>query len=154
MTVNTALSQYGTADLPANTAVVDVDVAHAGPKGQTTAQAALVSLGGGGGGGGLTASFITTGAPFVSAEPANASGTITAGGVAQNAFAANAARRGWAVQNQSSEYLYTRSGAAATADQNSVRIAPGQEYIGDFISGGIVSIIGATTGSPFWAREW
>ena len=96
----------------------------------------------------------STGSPYVTA-PSNLSSTITVGGAAQTAIGAAVAAKGWAVQNQSSDYLYVRQdGTAAAANQNSLRIAPGQLYVADFVTSSAVSIIGPTTGQAFWARAW
>lgn len=100
---------------------------------------------------------VTAGA--AQAEATSRSGTITLGGTAQELMPAGASRTGWAIQNQSSADLYVRSrGAAgttnATADQNSIRVGPGVYYAADYISPNAMSVLGATTGQAFWAREW
>lgn len=84
------------------------------------------------------------------------SGTVTSGGTAQTIIASNAARKGFEIQNQSTGDMYFSTLAVAVQGQPSVRIAPGQLYetpLGG--SGtGAVSLIGATTGQAFAAREW
>ncbi len=84
------------------------------------------------------------------------SGTITTGGTAQTIIASNAARKGFEIQNQSTGDLYFSTLATAIQGQPSVRVAPGQLYetpIGG-AGTGAVSLIGATTGQAFAAREW
>lgn len=86
----------------------------------------------------------------------NKSGTIAAGGVAQTAIAANAARMGFYIQNASSGDLWISSLTTAVAASPSLRIPAGQLYeppqFG--VPSGAISIIGATTGQAFTAREW
>lgn len=84
------------------------------------------------------------------------SGTITAGGTAQNAIASNAARKGFEIQNQSSGNLWFSTLAAAVTSQPSVLLPPGALYetpLGGSGTGAL-SVIGATTGQAFAAREW
>lgn len=88
------------------------------------------------------------------ASVTNGSSTITLGGTAQTALAAGTSTNGWLVQNQSSDYLYVRQTTTATADQNAIRIAPGAMYVADYLTGGLVSIIGPTTGQAFTAKGW
>lgn len=82
--------------------------------------------------------------------------TITTGGTAQAALAANPNRTGYDIQNQSAGSLWVRDdGTAATADDNSMEIVAGALYetpIG-FRPTGAVSIIGATTGQAFFVRS-
>lgn len=82
-------------------------------------------------------------------------GTITAGGTAQQIMAANASRRGIAIQNQSTGDLYMSGVAGATVDYHSLKIPAGTLYeTGGHVGAGAISIIGATTGQAFYAREW
>lgn len=86
------------------------------------------------------------------------SGTVTSGGTAQDIMAANAKRRGWSVFNASDITLYVNDmGAAATA-ANGYALAPGAllESGPDerSVSGLAISLLGATTGKAFVAREW
>ena len=92
----------------------------------------------------------------VQATATSRSGTITAGGTAQVLMAANAARRGFSIQNQSSGPLYFNGAGTATLDQNSFLLNPGDYFESSpHHSGtGAVSIIGATTGQAFYAREF
>lgn len=84
------------------------------------------------------------------------SGTITAGGTAQTAIASNAARNGFSIQNQSTGDLYFNTLAAAVVGQPSIRVGPGLLYEtpANGFGTGAVSIIGATTGQAFAAREY
>lgn len=83
------------------------------------------------------------------------SGTVTAGGAAQTLMAANAARRGMLVQNNSSGPLTISSVGAASTSAGLI-LQPGQLYEAPL--GGVptaaLSILGATTGQRFDAREW
>jgi hypothetical protein len=94
------------------------------------------------------------------AEATSRSNTIIAGGTAQDLMPANPVRRGWRVQNQSSGELYVASkGVAGTTlaslTQSSFKIAPGVIWTEDgHITANALSIIGATTGQAFYAREW
>lgn len=87
-------------------------------------------------------------------EETGHSGTVTAGGASQQLMAANASRMGWSFQNQSTENLFVRVNAAATADQNSLLIAPGAYYEAPNRTVLQINVIGATTGDAFYAREW
>lgn len=91
------------------------------------------------------------------------SGTIAAGGVAQQLMAANAARRGWAIQNIDETILeeirYSLTGAATLAAVGSFAIAAsgGANFPGGYAQGvgtGAISIIAATIGHKFTAIEW
>ena len=92
----------------------------------------------------------------VRATSTNRGGTIATGGTAQQAMAANAARRGFVIQNQSSGDLYISGLGTATLDQNSLKIAAGGYYETPphHVSTGAISIIGATTGQAFYGREF
>ena len=85
------------------------------------------------------------------------SGTITSGGNAQTLMAANASRNGWQLQNNSTGNLwFNELGGTAVQTQPSFRLAPGESYespVGASTALAI-SIIGATTGQTFTAREW
>jgi len=90
----------------------------------------------------------------------NRSGTIAAGGTAQDLMPANSARLGWEFQNQSqSDTCYIRSKGSlgttvATADQNSLAIYPGQYFSPAHVTGYGLSIYCGLTGTPYYAREW
>jgi len=83
-------------------------------------------------------------------------GTITAGGTAQQLMAANAARRGYSVQNQSTGDIYINAMTTATIDYHSLKIPAGSLYetTSTHVGPGAVSIIGATTGQAYYAREF
>lgn len=92
----------------------------------------------------------------IKATSTSRSGTITTGGAAQQFAAANASRRGFVIQNQSSGDLYINSLSAATLDQNSLKIPAGSYYETPVhhVGTGALSIIGATTGQQFYSREF
>lgn len=97
--------------------------------------------------------FLVAGA---TATRTNQSGTIATGGTAQTAIASNAARKGFEIQNQSVGNLYFSTLAAAVPSQPSILLVPGAFYetpLGG-AGTGAVSIVGATTGQAFAAREW
>jgi hypothetical protein len=87
---------------------------------------------------------------------ADRGGTIAAGGTPQQMMAANTARRGFLIQNQSTGDLYINGLSTAAANQTSLRIPAGALYeTSPHHSGtGAVSIFGATTGQAFYAREF
>jgi hypothetical protein len=85
------------------------------------------------------------------------SGTITLGGTAQVLMAANLSRKGWLVQNNSAGTLWINEiGGTAVQTQPSISIAAGSLYTSPTpgASNAAISIIGATTGQAFTAREW
>lgn len=84
------------------------------------------------------------------------SGTVTAGGTAQNAIAANTSRKDWRLSNLSNDILYvTDTGTAATAS-NGVPVYPGQTITADArgTSQSAISVLGATTGDGWSAVEY
>lgn len=86
----------------------------------------------------------------------NISGTITAGGTAQQIAAANSQRLGWKVRNLSTSSLWVSTLATAVQSQPSLEIRAGEMY--ETPPGaqgtGAISIIGPSTGQAFFAREW
>ena len=85
------------------------------------------------------------------------SGTIATGATAQTLMSANAARKGWFIQNNSTGDLWVnRFGDPAIAGQPSLLIPAGALYeTPDGGSGGnALSIYGATTGQTFTSAEW
>lgn len=103
--------------------------------------------------------FGNNGTPLNGSEATNHSGTITAGGTAQDLMGANSARNGWLIQNQSAGVLWIRSKGAsganvAAATQDSLEIPAGSYYESPRVSGNALSIFGATTGQAFHAEEW
>ncbi len=93
------------------------------------------------------------------ASPANwtdRSGTIAAGGAAQQAAAANPARVYLCIENLSTtEDLWFDLTATAVISQPSIRLAPGAawENPSHFRPTGAVSVIAATTAHAFAAKE-
>jgi hypothetical protein len=87
----------------------------------------------------------------------NRSGTITAGGSAQQLAAANTGRRYLLVQNPSNApgSLWIDFGVNAVQASPSIEIAVGVTYEleGSFVPTSSVSIIGPTTGQAFTAKE-
>lgn len=81
--------------------------------------------------------------------------TITAGGTAQTLAASNSSRKYLLIQNQSVESLYVSFTGTAVADKTSMKLSPGDSYESPagYVSTQAVSIIGATTGSAFYAVE-
>lgn len=92
----------------------------------------------------------------VKATATSRSGTITTANTAQVLMAANASRRGFSIQNQSSGPLWFNGIGTATADQNSFALQAGDYFESSpHHSGtGSVSIIGGTAGQAFYAREF
>ena len=88
---------------------------------------------------------------------ANLSGTITAGGTSQQIAAFDPRRHYFSVQNLSSEDLWVDFGTAAVADQPSYKVESGQigqwELSARELICRSISIIGATTGSKFTAKD-
>jgi hypothetical protein len=94
-------------------------------------------------------------------QEVDASGSITAGGTAQQLMAAATAvapRTGWWLQNQSSGTLFVVSSdraGAATAGAPSIEIPAGALYEcpNHMVSQGTYSIYGATTGQAWAAAQ-
>jgi hypothetical protein len=84
------------------------------------------------------------------------SGTITAGGTAQEIAPANPMRRGFLIQNISDTDMWFNVGTVAVANQPSVRIIAGALYEAPTAATpkGALSVIGATTAKAFTAKEW
>lgn len=86
----------------------------------------------------------------------NRSGTITAGGTAQQVMAANSSRKYLLFQNVSDTAMWIDFGATAVADSPSVLVpASGGAVVqeGTFVSTQSVSVFCATTGKKFTAKE-
>lgn len=84
------------------------------------------------------------------------SGTITTGSTAQNAMAANTSRKYASVTNpiDAAESLWVNDAGTATAASPSYELAPGDEWsTDDFVPTNAISVIAATTGHAFIARE-
>lgn len=84
------------------------------------------------------------------------SGTITSGGNAQTAIAANTARVGYSIQNTSTGELWFSGVGTAAVGGSSMRLLPGGYYESpaNAKTTAAISIYGATTGQSFAAREW
>lgn len=83
-------------------------------------------------------------------------GTITTGGTAQDASAANASRKGWCVTNNSAlaEPLYVRAGGTASPTVAVPIPAGGQACNAPgLINQGAISVVAATTGHSFVSTE-
>lgn len=93
--------------------------------------------------GGVTASF------------KDRSGTLAAGATAQQLAPESANRRYLLVQNLSTGDLWINFGVDAVQNQPSIKILPDGVFAmeGAFVSGDAVSIIGATLGQAFTAKE-
>jgi len=93
---------------------------------------------------------------FENITTVNRSGTITTGGTQQTLAAANLNRKGMWIQNLSTGSLWINELGSATQAQPSMEIKTGQlyEYPVDGVPATAISIIGATTGQAFSAREW
>lgn len=84
------------------------------------------------------------------------SGTITTGGTAQNAMAANASRKYARITNpiSATESLWVNDSGTATAASPSEELLPGDQYeTNGFAPTGAISVIAATTSHAFTARE-
>lgn len=84
------------------------------------------------------------------------SGTITTGGTAQNAMAANTSRKYASVTNpiSATESLFVNDAGTATAASPSYELLPGESYeTGAFVPTNAISVLAATTGHAFIARE-
>jgi hypothetical protein len=90
------------------------------------------------------------------ADPVDRSGTITAGGASQVLAPALPGRLYFEFQNISDITMYINFSAAATVDGNSFKLVAGASYItgGLFCPNGTITIIGATTGKKFIAKEY
>ena len=94
----------------------------------------------------------------------NRSGSITSGGAAQTLMAATSPatpRKGWSLYNSSAGDLYVNDigGTASTSDGLSYKVVSGamlaiNPQSIESVSQSSISIIGATTGQTFVAREW
>jgi len=83
------------------------------------------------------------------------SGSITSGGAAQTAAAANPSRSYLLIQNVSDTDMWVDFGATAVADQPSIKIVAGGSYENPphWCPTGLISVIGATTGKTFTIKE-
>lgn len=112
-----------------------------------------------------TSALRTTGAgggPSTTVGPSvvsltNRSGTITAGGTAQNAAAANTSRKYLLVRAPmtNTEPLWFSLVGTATTASPSIRLDPGDTFVmeGVTVASNAVSVIAATTGTAFTCWE-
>ena len=86
----------------------------------------------------------------------NRSGTIIAGGVAQQIMAPNSQRRGYWVQNVSAGDLWISPNGDALATQPAIKIPPNALYEveANTCPTTAITIFGATLGQAFSAQEW
>lgn len=86
----------------------------------------------------------------------NRSGSITTGGTAQEAIPHSGTRSGFFIQNTSAGDLWFDVNATAVAASPSIKLAAGASYETPPMTNpqDAVSIIGATTGQTFTAKEW
>ena len=94
--------------------------------------------------------------PVTTSTETNISGTITLGGTAQNAAAANTSRIGFWIRNNSVASLWISTLATAVQSQPSLEIKPGELYETPptLNPKGAISIIGPTTSQAWSGREW
>ena len=134
--------------------------AAAGVRAYTDAAGGLVPAG--------VAAFVAAGVarPVTAADPlpvlrgvtagplTDRSGTITAGGAAQQVAAANTSRKYLLIQNLSGADLWVNFGTAAVASQPSLRLPPGWSLVmRDYVDTQAVSVVGAATGQAYTAKE-
>ena len=83
------------------------------------------------------------------------SGSITSGTVAQTLAAANATRKYFLFVNQSAGNMWLNFTTTATMDQPSILIVPTGSLAMEagFVSTELISVIGATTGQKWMAKE-
>jgi len=83
------------------------------------------------------------------------SGSITVGGTAQTLAAANGSRKYFLFVNQSSGNMWINFTTTAVADQPSILIVPTGSLVMEagFVSTEAISVIGATTGQKWMAKE-
>ncbi len=83
------------------------------------------------------------------------SGSITTGGTAQQLMAANSSRKYLFIQNVSAADLWINFTTTAVADSPSIKLASGNAFFmeSSFVSTEAISIIGATTGQKWTAKE-
>lgn len=107
--------------------------------------------------------FPAGGTPVAVGGLTDRSGTITTGGSAQQLAAANTTRRYLLVQNHSTGVLWVNLTGTAAVGQPSIALSACAvandgtggvlAFEGSFVPTGAVSILGATTGQAFSARE-
>ena len=85
------------------------------------------------------------------------SGSISSGGVAQNAIASNSSRRGWCIQNPptATEVLYVRDSGTASATTG-VALGAGQQVCNSpgITATAAISVFAATTSHAYTGVEY
>ena len=83
------------------------------------------------------------------------SGSLTTGGTAQTIAALRAGRSYFLFQNISPDDLWINCGVTAVQDQPSFKIIAGGSFVmeGNSVCTDLISVIGATTGQKFSAKE-
>lgn len=82
------------------------------------------------------------------------SGTITTGGIAQNAIASNANRKGWVLQNTSDTDMYVSDSGTASASSFLLKTGASARSDSMSVTTGAISLYCATTGKTFAATEY
>lgn len=84
------------------------------------------------------------------------SGTIAAGGTAQQVMAANTTRKYLFYQNNSDTDQWINWGVVAVANEPSIKIVAGASYENPahFCPSGLISVFCATTGKTFTSKEF
>jgi hypothetical protein len=87
--------------------------------------------------------------------PTDGSGSIASGGTSQTVFAANSSRSWLFVQNISNAVMYLNFSGVSVADSNSVKLNANSYYENPphYCPNGTLTIIGATTGQKFVAKQ-
>ncbi len=88
---------------------------------------------------------------------ADGSGTIAAGGTAQNLFGGATPATGFSIYNPGTSSLwFSKSGTAAPSSAGSTELAPGGLYETppEYTPNHAISIYGGVTGQPFTAERW
>lgn len=110
----------------------------------------------------ITGGAITTTAVGAANGPAQGaltdrSGSITAGGTAQQLIAVNSARKYLFIRNPitATERLWFNFTTTAVADSPSIALDPGDTFVmeGTFVSTEAISVLAATTGHKITAKE-
>lgn len=102
----------------------------------------------------------TNGAIYTTSNPVNGtltdrSGSITTGGTAQTLAPVNTTRKYLLIQNNSAGTLWINFTVTAVQSQPSIQLLTNASIVMEsrFVSSELVSIIGATTGQTFTAKE-
>jgi len=92
----------------------------------------------------------------VTSAAADRGAVIATANAAQQLMAANGARRGFSVQNQSSGACYVNGQGAATTDHHSLMVGAGAYYESSpaHVGTGAISIACTVANAAVYAREW